>query len=72
MMSDPAEESRGRVARLTSLAEHVWENREDAREFLDPPHPLLGGGTPRELVKTEAGVRQAESLLMKLEYGLPV
>jgi putative toxin-antitoxin system antitoxin component (TIGR02293 family) len=55
-----------------TLAEHVWEGTDDAREFLSTPHPLFDGRTPLELAQSEPGARRVEQLLMKLEYGLPV
>jgi len=61
-----------RLARVMALAEWVWENRDDALEFLNSPHPLLGGRPPLEVAETELGARRVEDLLMKLEYSLPV
>ena len=61
-----------RLARLMALAEHVWENRDDAREFLGSRHPMLDGKSPLEMAETELGARRVERLLMNLEYGLPV
>jgi putative toxin-antitoxin system antitoxin component (TIGR02293 family) len=55
-----------------ALAEQVWENREDALEFLNAAHPLLGSRPPLEVAETELGARRVEDLLMKLEYSLPV
>lgn len=61
-----------RVARLTTLAEQVWESEEDAQQFLTTPHPLLDGASPLDLATTELGARRVEDLLLKLEYSLPV
>jgi putative toxin-antitoxin system antitoxin component (TIGR02293 family) len=60
-----------RIARVMALAEHVWESRDEAREFLREPHPALDERTPLEVAQTELGARRVERLLMKLEYGLP-
>lgn len=61
-----------RIARVMVMAEEVWESREDAREFLNEPQPMLDGRVPLDLARSELGARQVEDLLMKLEYSLPV
>jgi putative toxin-antitoxin system antitoxin component (TIGR02293 family) len=61
-----------RVARLTALAEHVWESREAAQSWLVTPHPLLEGEAPLDLAASELGARRVEDVLWKLEYSLPV
>jgi putative toxin-antitoxin system antitoxin component (TIGR02293 family) len=60
-----------RMARVTALAEQVWEDEALAREFLASAQPQLGGETPLDLARTDLGARQVEELLMKLEYSLP-
>jgi len=60
-----------RLARITALAEQVWEEEALAHEFLRSAQPQLGGHAPLDLVRTDLGARQVEELLMKLEYGLP-
>lgn len=60
-----------RLARLMAMAEAVWEDREDARSFMNEEHPRFEGRTPIEMADTELGARRVEDLLMKLEYGLP-
>ena len=68
----PEESSRTeRLARITASAEYVWENREDAREWLMRPHAELGGRAPIEQGSTELGARQVEELLERLFYGIP-
>lgn len=61
-----------RLARLTALAEHVWEDGDLAREFLTGVQPQLGGKRPVDLVSSDLGTRQVEDLLFALEYSLPV
>jgi putative toxin-antitoxin system antitoxin component (TIGR02293 family) len=60
-----------RLARITALAEEVWENEGDAHEFLHSEQPQLGGVRPIEMAKSDPGAREVENLLMKLEYSLP-
>lgn len=60
-----------RLARMTALAEQVWEDRDLAREFLNSGQPQLDGERPVDLARSDLGTREVEDLLMKLEYGLP-
>ncbi len=61
-----------RLARVIAAAEAVWNDQNDAREWLTTPHPELGGRAPIECALTELGARQVESVLDRLQYGLPV
>jgi len=61
-----------RMARVIAAAETVWDDQNDAREWLTRPHPELGDRTPIDCALTELGARQVESLLDRLQYGLPV
>ena len=61
-----------RLARLMAMAETVWEDEDDARAFMNEPHPLMEGKSPIEMAESELGARRVEQLLMKLEYSLPV
>jgi len=61
-----------RLARITALAEEVWDVPALAHEFLTSPQPQLGGERPVDLARNELGTRQVEGLLFKLEHSLPV
>ena len=61
-----------RIARLTALAEQVWESTESAQEFLTTPHPYLDHHPPIDLAASDLGTRRVEALLWGLEHGLPV
>lgn len=61
-----------RLARVIAHAEMLWGDQEEARAFLNEPHPLLDGITPLKLAHTELGARRVESLLSHIEYGLPL
>jgi putative toxin-antitoxin system antitoxin component (TIGR02293 family) len=61
-----------RLARVLAAAEHVWDDREQAREWLNKPHRELGGQSPLQVARTELGARRVEDLLDKLFFGLPV
>ena len=60
-----------RLARITALAEEVWENEADAHEFLHSEQRQLDGARPIDLARSDLGAREVEELLMKLEYSLP-
>jgi putative toxin-antitoxin system antitoxin component (TIGR02293 family) len=67
----PEESGRAeRLARIYATAQYVWDSDEDARSFLQTPHPMLKGKTPLEVSLTELGARRVEELLWKLYYGL--
>jgi putative toxin-antitoxin system antitoxin component (TIGR02293 family) len=61
-----------RLARVLAAAEYVWDDREQAREWMGKPHPELGGQRPLDVARTELGARRVENLLEKLFFGLPV
>lgn len=59
-----------RIARLSALAEQVLEDRERAREWLRSPQIGLNERVPLELMRTEAGAREIEDLLIRIEHGV--
>ncbi len=61
-----------RLARTVAAAEYTWDDPEQARNWMNQPHPELAGNTPLAVAATELGARQVEDLLDKLFYGLPV
>ncbi|QEE31109.1 DUF2384 domain-containing protein [Terriglobus albidus] len=61
-----------RLARVLAQAEYVWDDREQAREWMNKPHRELNDRTPLEVARTELGARRVEDLLDKLFYGLPI
>ncbi len=60
-----------RLARLAALANDVWGDRDDAREWLTTSHPELGGRRPIDAALTDIGARLAEEALMRGAHGLP-
>jgi putative toxin-antitoxin system antitoxin component (TIGR02293 family) len=60
-----------RVARVLAAAEFVFDNRDEASEWMNTPHRELGGKTPLETAQTEIGARRVEDVLHKLFFGLP-
>jgi putative toxin-antitoxin system antitoxin component (TIGR02293 family) len=61
-----------RVARIVAAAHALWDDGDEARAFLNAPHPLLEGRTPLAAARTGAGARRVEEIIAALEWGLPV
>jgi len=59
-----------RFARIFALAENVLEDKDAAREWLHDKQIGLGARSPIELMRTEAGAREVESLLIRIEHGV--
>jgi putative toxin-antitoxin system antitoxin component (TIGR02293 family) len=59
-----------RFARLMGKAVQVLESQENARQWLTSPQFGLGGAVPIEYARTEAGAREVEDLLGRIEYGV--
>ncbi|KVU37419.1 hypothetical protein WK68_17150 [Burkholderia ubonensis] len=49
-----------RLARIVATATYVWNDEDDAREFLATPHAELEGHAPLDVVLTELGARRVE------------
>ena len=58
-----------RVARISALAEEVFGNDEKAGRWLRKPKQRFEDRTPLELLRTEAGARLVEEMLLQLDYG---
>ncbi len=68
----PAESERtARLAHIVALAEFVWRDRDDAREFLTTPHPELGDRPPIDVAVDEFGARHVEQILYGILHGIP-
>lgn len=59
-----------RFARIIALAEDVFENKEEALEWLKNPQHGLGGLVPFDMLQTDAGAREVEELLVRIDYGV--
>ena len=61
-----------RASRLFAKALELFEgDAESARQWLLTPQPALGGATPISVLRTEVGAQEVESLIGRLEYGIP-
>lgn len=59
-----------RLARIYATAQYVWGSDDEARTFLNAPHPMLQDRTPLDVSMTELGARRVEELLWKLYFGI--
>ncbi len=59
-----------RLARIIAFAEEVLENSERAHRWLQEPQRGLGNRRPLDLLQNEAGAREVEDLLGRIEYGV--
>ena len=61
----------GGYERVFGRALELFEGDSQAAErWLSSPRAALGGATPLELAKTEAGAREVEALIGRLEHGV--
>jgi len=58
-----------RLARVISLAEEVFGEDAKAGRWLRKPKVRLSGRAPLELLRTDAGARLVEEMLLQLDYG---
>lgn len=59
-----------RLARVVSHAVSTLGTIEKASHWLQTPNRALGGEVPLELLDTDSGVRDVETVLGRIEYGL--
>jgi len=59
-----------RIARITSLAEEIFGDDGKAGRWLRKPKVRFEGRTPMEVLRTEAGARLVEEMLLQLDYGI--
>jgi putative toxin-antitoxin system antitoxin component (TIGR02293 family) len=59
-----------RLARLIVLANTVLEQPDLVREWFRSPQIGLNNQTPLEVLVTEAGAREVEDLLQRIEHGV--
>ena len=72
LLSPAASERAERLARVVALAVQALEDADEARAWLNAPHPLLGSARPIDTAATDLGARRVERILHNIEYGLPV
>jgi putative toxin-antitoxin system antitoxin component (TIGR02293 family) len=58
-----------RMAKVLALAESVLEDREQALSWMSSNQKGLGNRKPFDLVETDAGAREVEEELLRIEHG---
>lgn len=58
-----------RIARITALAEEVFGDDAKAARWLRKAKTGFEGRSPLEMLRTEAGARLVEEMLLQLDYG---
>ena len=58
-----------RTAKIVALAEDVIEDRVQALQWLSSKQTGLGDRMPFDLIETEAGTREVEEELQRIEHG---
>ena len=61
----------GPVARVIELVESIWEDQDAIELFLDTPNSDLGGRTPLEAARSEAGAVEVENLVRRMALHRP-
>ena len=64
-------ETTERMARLYAMALAVFEDADEATQFLANPHPELDDRAPFEVALTEPGGREVEEVIERGLHGLP-
>lgn len=59
-----------RLKKVWALANKVLENRENALAWLSYPQPGLNQQAPLDILDTEPGYEQVQTLLNQLEFGV--
>jgi putative toxin-antitoxin system antitoxin component (TIGR02293 family) len=59
-----------RLGRIMAKAREVFEDASAAADWLTEPLRALGGHTPVELCATDAGAREVEQTLGRIEHGV--
>jgi putative toxin-antitoxin system antitoxin component (TIGR02293 family) len=59
-----------RLVNIYSLTRKVFDTSSATREWMHQTQVGLGGRTPLDFLRTEAGAREVEDLLGRIEYGV--
>ncbi|MGI4796371.1 MAG: type II RES/Xre toxin-antitoxin system antitoxin [Janthinobacterium lividum] len=59
-----------RVTRIIALARETFGNDDKAKSWLRRPTAPLGGESPLQILDTDQGVREVETLLGKISHGI--
>jgi len=59
-----------RLSKIVAVAEEVLEGPANAMQWLRRAQPALGGAVPIELLVTQAGADEVETLLRRIDFGV--
>lgn len=59
-----------RLSKVIAVALEVLESEHNAMSWLRRPQPGLGGQVPLDLLVTQAGTDEVETLLRRIDYGV--
>ena len=59
-----------RLSKIIAVAEEVLEDPDNAISWLRRPQPALRGQIPLDLLATQAGADEVETLLRRIDYGV--
>jgi putative toxin-antitoxin system antitoxin component (TIGR02293 family) len=59
-----------RLSKILAIAEEALETPDNAMSWLRRAQPALAGRVPLELLVTQAGADQVETLLRRIDYGV--
>lgn len=59
-----------RLAKVAAAAEDVLEDQGNAGRWLQKPNRALGGAIPLDLLGTDLGADQVETILVRIDYGV--
>lgn len=59
-----------RLSKVIAIAEEVLESTSNAMTWLRRPQPALAGKVPLDLLTTEAGADEVETLLRRIDHGV--
>src|SRR5687767_11000412 len=68
---DPATSDRlYRLSKIVAVAEEALEGADNAMQWLRRPQPALAGAVPLDLLVTQAGADEVETLLRRIDFGV--
>jgi putative toxin-antitoxin system antitoxin component (TIGR02293 family) len=59
-----------RLSKILAVAEEVLADPKNAMTWLRRPQPGLGGKQPLDLLVTQAGADEVETLLRRIDFGV--
>ncbi|HEX4140937.1 MAG TPA: antitoxin Xre/MbcA/ParS toxin-binding domain-containing protein [Candidatus Methylacidiphilales bacterium] len=70
VLNAPESERVIRLGRVLSMATDVFDDKEEASQWMAESLDVLSGRTPIEMCATDAGAREVEQVLGRIEHGV--